>query len=82
MDLKLAKKDPNDAPSVISLSEIERQVEEKGGATFYLDKDNSIKDLQKMRAHFEKGTKSVHFNELRFGLDKDCFIYELHIINY
>ncbi|RAX54951.1 hypothetical protein CCY99_02070 [Helicobacter sp. 16-1353] len=82
MDLKLARKDSNEKQKMISLEEIEKQVEEKGSATFYLDKDNSIKDIQKMRTQLEKNSKSVHWNELRFGLDKDSFLYELHIINY
>lgn len=82
MDLKLARKDLNEKQKTISLEEIEKQVEEKGSATFYLDKDNSIKDIQKMRLSLEKNSKSVHWNELRYGLDKDSFLYELHIINY
>ncbi len=81
MNLKLAKKDLNDEISTITLNEIEKRLESNGDITLYLDKENSIKDLQKMCAHFEKNSKSLHFNELRFGLDKDCFLYELHIIN-
>lgn len=82
MDLKLARKELNEKQKTISLKEIEKQVEENGSATFYLDKDNSIKDIQKMRISLEKNSKSVHWNELRYGLDKDSFLYELHIINY
>ncbi len=82
MDLKLTKKEINDKPKHISLDEIKKQVEEKGSATFYLDKNNSIKDIQKMRVELEKNGKSVHWNELHYGLDKDSFLYELHIINY
>lgn len=82
MELKLSKKELNEKQKTISLEEIEKKVEEKGSATFYLDKDNSIKDIQKMRTILEKNSKSVHWNELRYGLDKDNFLYELHIITY
>ncbi|MBR7118334.1 MAG: hypothetical protein IKC84_03035 [Helicobacteraceae bacterium] len=82
MNLKLAKIDLNDKPRTITIEEIEKQVKEKGNAAFYFDKDNSLKDLEKMCAHFAKSAKSTHFHELRFGLDKDCILYELHIIDY
>lgn len=82
MNLKLARMNLNDKPKTITLEEIEKQVKEKGNTTFYLDRENSLKDLEKMCAHFEKSAKSTHFHELRFGLDKDCILYELHIIDY
>ena len=81
MNLKLARINLNDKPKTISLDEIEKQVKTKGNATFYLDRDNSLKDLEKIRSHFEKSTKSIYFHELRFGLDKDSILYELHIID-
>lgn len=82
MTFKLAKTTPEDKiVRTISIDEIQKEVEAKGAATFYLDKDCSLKDAQKMRQILEKSAKSVHFNELRYGLDKDSFLYELHIIN-
>ncbi|RDU64179.1 HP0268 family nuclease [Helicobacter sp. MIT 14-3879] len=82
MELKLAKKELEDEQQTISLKEIQNQVETNGSATFYLDNDNPIKDIQKMRATLDKNLKSVHLNELRYGIDKNSFLYELHIINY
>lgn len=80
MELKLAKKDINDKQKTISLEEMQSIVESRGNATFYLDKDNSIKDIQKMRSSLEKNAKVVHWNEIRYG--QDGFLYELHIIDY
>lgn len=82
MNFKLAKKDLNDKQKTISLDEIQKQVDEKGSITFYLDKENSLKDIQKLQASLEKSSKSVYWNELHYSSDKDSFLYELHIINY
>lgn len=80
MELKLAKVELDDKPKTITLNEIIKAVNENGTATFYLDKDNPLKDLQKMKQTLEKDSKSVHLNELKYGLDSS--LYELHIINY
>ncbi len=80
MELKLAKKTLEDKPKNITLDEIIKTAESNGSATFYLDKDNSLKDLQKMRQTLEKSNKSVHISELKYGLNSSLF--ELHIINY
>lgn len=82
MKFQLAKKDINDKAKSITIEEIQKQVEDNGSATFYLDKDNSIEEIKKMKQKLEKKSKSIHWNELRYGLDKDSFLYELHIINY
>lgn len=80
MELKLATTEANDKPKSISLNDIIKSAQTKGSATFYLDKDNSLKDLQKMKQTIEKDGKSVHLNELKYGLDS--YLYELHIISY
>lgn len=81
MTLKLAKKELDDKQEVISFDEIQKQAEENGSATFYIDKDNSLKDIQKLKAALEKNSNSVYLNEIRYGLDNDSFLYELHIIS-
>ncbi len=80
MELKLAKKDANERQKSITDSEIIKLAEQNGSATFYLDRENNNKDLQKLRQSLEKSNKSVHLNELRYGLDS--YLYELHIISY
>ena len=80
MELKLATTEANGKPKLISLNDIIKSAQTQGSATFYLDKDNSLKDLQKMKQTIEKDGKSVHLNELKYGLDS--YLYELHIISY
>lgn len=80
MELKLATTEADNKPKSISLNDIIKSAQTKGNATFYLDKDNSLKDLQKMKQTIEKDGKSVHLNELKYGLDS--YLYELHIISY
>lgn len=80
MTFKLAKKELDSKQESITLDEIEKQAKESGSATFYLDKDNQLKDIQKLKTTLEKNAQAVHFNEIRYGLDKDSFLYELHII--
>lgn len=81
MKLKLAKSNVDGGSHTISQKEIEEQMKNKDSEIFYLDKDNSLKDIQKIKAALEKNSKSVYFNEIRYGLDKDSFLYELHVIN-
>ncbi len=80
MELKLAKTELNERQKSITDSEIIKIATQQGSATFYLDKENNNKDLQKLRQALEKSNKSVHLNELRYGLDS--YLYELHIISY
>lgn len=81
MKLKLAKNSINGESKTISQKEIEESMTNKDSEIFYLDNDNSLKDIQKIKSALEKNSKSVYFNEIRYGLDKDSFLYELHIIN-
>lgn len=80
MELKLAATEANDKAKSISLNDIIKTAQTQGSATFYLDKENTLKDLQKMKQTIEKDGKSVHLNELKYGLDS--YLYELHIISY
>lgn len=82
MELKLAQNDLDSKPKNITFEDIVSKVEANGSVALYLDKSNAQKDIQKMLSNLEKHGKSVHLNELKFGLDKDSFLYEMHIINY
>ncbi|WP_334098069.1 HP0268 family nuclease, partial [Helicobacter typhlonius] len=44
------------------------------------DKENSHKDMQKACAFFQKAGHSTHLHEVRYGIDEESYIYELHII--
>ncbi|MRJ06333.1 MAG: hypothetical protein C6I01_02275 [Epsilonproteobacteria bacterium] len=66
------------------------RVEEKGirefleGVTsnsfYYFDKKSSYKTLKDIIDRLEEEGFSVYFREVKYGLDEDAFLYEMHII--
>lgn len=81
MELQLAKIDIKDKkPQVkITLDEIKKQYTE-GAHIFYFDGGNAHKDMQKAKSTLEKANLRVKLNEVRYGLDANDYIYEIHII--
>ena len=47
---------------------------------FYFDKDNSHKELKELIEHFEEKGYSVYMREVKYGMDDNEYIYEVHII--
>ncbi|ELH3500189.1 hypothetical protein RPZ72_001702 [Campylobacter upsaliensis] len=80
MDLKLARNLINDKPKNISLSKIEDAVEKEGQKFFYFDKENSHKQLIALVEHFEKKGLNVYHRTIRYGLDEQDYMYEVHIL--
>ncbi|CAG9468597.1 HP0268 family nuclease [Campylobacter upsaliensis] len=80
MDLKLARNLINDKPKNISLSKIEDAVEKEGQKFFYFDKENSHKQLIALVEHFEKKGLNVYHRIIRYGLDEQDYMYEVHIL--
>ncbi|NEW60095.1 hypothetical protein GSY74_02260 [Sulfurovum sp. bin170] len=78
MKLKLARASVTAKPKLIELSKIEEDLEKK--SIFYFDKENSHKDLKTLIEHFEEMEYSVYMREVKFGLNDDEFIYEVHIV--
>ena len=78
MKLKLARASVTAKPKQIELSKIEEDLEKK--SIFYFDKENSHKDLKSLIEHFEEMEYSVYMREVKFGLNDDDFIYEVHIV--
>jgi len=79
MELKLARTSLNATPKETTLEDIEENLEKK--SIFYFDKDNSHKDLKNLIEHFEDRGYSVYMREVKYGLNDDDFIYEIHIVN-
>lgn len=83
MELKLAKTTLNAKNKVnatkISCEDILKKLTQ-GENTFYFDKENSHKDMQKACAFFQKVGHSTYLNEVRYALDEGGYIYELHIL--
>jgi hypothetical protein len=80
MELKAARTELNAKPKTISVEKIEKELEKEGQKIFYFDRENSHKDLMEMVEHFEEKGFSVYFREIRFGLDENDYLYEVHIL--
>lgn len=80
MNLKLAKKSLKDEPQTISLESIEEAVLNEGQKFFYFDNDNPDKDMLKLVKHFEKKGISIYHRQVKYGLDDQDFIIEVHIL--
>jgi len=78
MKLKLARASITAKPKTIDISKIEENLDKQ--SIFYFDKDNSHKDLKALIEYFEDKDYSVYMREVKFGLNDDEFIYEVHIV--
>ena len=78
MKLKLARASVDSKPKVIEVDQLEEDLDKK--SIFYFDKDNSHKDLKSLVEHFETKDYSVYMKEVKFGLDDDEYLYEVHIV--
>ncbi len=80
MELKLAKKELKGRSKTISLEKIEEILKKEKSKIFYFDQDNAHKDLVALVDHFEEEGYSVYLREVRYGLDEEDFLYEVHIL--
>jgi len=78
MKLKLARTTLKAKPKTIEVKNIEEELADK--SIFYFDKDNSHKDLKELIEYFETKGFSVYMREVKYGLDENEYIYEVHII--
>lgn len=80
MELKLARTELDSKPKTISLEKIEATINKDGGKIFYFDKDNSHKQLIALVKYFEEKGLSVYHRTVRYGLDENDYMYEVHIL--
>lgn len=80
MELKLARTAIKGKPKQIKLQKVEEIIEKEGQKIFYFDKENSHKDLVALVEHFEEKDFSVYFREVKYGLDENDYMYEVHIL--
>jgi ABC-type uncharacterized transport system substrate-binding protein len=62
----------------IELKKLEEELANR--SIFYFDKDNSHKELKELIEYFEEKGFSVYMREVKYGLDDNEYIYEVHII--
>ncbi|MDO5045703.1 HP0268 family nuclease [Campylobacter sp.] len=80
MELKLARNEIDAKPKTISLDKIEAAVAKDGQKIFYFDKDNSHKQLIALIEYFEEKGLSVYHRTVKYGLDENDYMYEVHIL--
>ncbi|WP_086270034.1 HP0268 family nuclease [Campylobacter devanensis] len=80
MELKLARAELDAKPKTISLEKIEGAALKDGGKIFYFDRDNSHKQLIALVEHFENKGLSVYHRTVKYGLDENDYMYEVHIL--
>jgi hypothetical protein len=80
MKLKLAKEKLDGKSKEITDKEIESALKEKGSVIFYFDQENPHKDLVSLVEKFEDKGYSVYLKEVKYGLDENDYIYEVHIL--
>lgn len=80
MELKLAKTKLDGKPKVITLEEIEKDLEKEKQKIYYFDASNPHKDLVALVEYFEEKGYSVYLREVRYGLDENDYMYEVHIL--
>ncbi|MCR4942642.1 MAG: hypothetical protein K5978_07630 [Campylobacter sp.] len=80
MEIKLARTEINAKPKTISLEKIEEAVDKEGQKIFYFDKDNTHKQLIALVEHFEEKGLSVYHRSVKYGLDDNDYMYEVHIL--
>ncbi len=78
MKLKLARTSLKAKPKAVELEKIEEELAQK--SIFYFDKDNSHKELKELIEYFEEKGYSVYMHEVKYGLDENEYLYEVHII--
>ncbi len=80
MELKLARTELDAKPKKIKLEKIEEILQNEGQKIFYFDKSNSHKDLVALVEHFENLEYSVYLREVKYTLDEEDYLYEVHIL--
>ena len=76
MKLKLAR--TTQKPKLIELTKLEEMLPKK--SIFYFDRENSHKDIMELVKYFEERGFNVYMREVRYGLNDDEYIYEVHIV--
>jgi len=78
MKLKLARTTLRAKPKMIEINKLEDELANK--SIFYFDKDNSHKEMIELIEYFEEKGYSVYMREVKYGLDDNEYIYEVHIV--
>jgi hypothetical protein len=80
MELKLARAELTAKPKSVAFDKLLDSIKQNGSAIVYFDKSNSHKDLMSVVKKFESEGFSVYLKEIRYGLDQEDYLYQVHIL--
>ena len=78
MKLKLARTTLKSKPKTVELSKLEEMLPKR--SIFYFDRENSHKEIMELIKYFEEKGFNVYMREVKYGLNEDEYIYEVHIV--
>ena len=80
MELLFARNELNEKPKKVQLDKIKEELKKNNQKIFYLDKDNSHKDMMALVDALEGDGYNVYFREIKYGLADDEYMYEVHAL--
>ena len=80
MQLKLARTELASKPKSVKIEDLQALVEMSGQKIFYLDRENSQTDLAALVDFFDTKGFSVYQRIVRYGLNENEYMYEVHIL--
>ena len=80
MEILLARETITSKPKKVDVTTLKEELTTCNDKLFYFDRDNSHKDMMSLIDTFEDDNFTVHFREIKFGLEEDSYIYELHVL--
>ncbi len=80
MNIKIARKELESKPQEVEFDKLLQEAKESGQKIYYLDKDNSHKDMMDVVDKFENSGFNVYFREVKYGLDENDYMYEVHVV--
>ena len=80
MKLKFAKKELKGKSKIVDINTIIEGLKDVNEKIFYFDRENEHKDLMKFVDTLEEMGYRVYLREIRFGLNDNDYLYEVHIL--
>ena len=80
MDILLARTEIKEKPKKVKVDKLKKEVEESGNQLFYLDRENSHKEIMSLIDNFEDAGYTANFREVKFGLADEEYLYEVHVL--
>ena len=80
MEYKLAQVDAESEAKIVTLEEIEELSKSDKESIIYFDRTNSEKSLKLLVKYFDKQDRNVYIREVKFGLDENDYLYEVHVL--